>query len=225
MSRTTAPTPSLIKAKPMRALRHSVTPLALALSLAMAPAMAQNVSGDQRFTPVLGQATPLFPQSPQTQNTGSQALYAQPGNVDYRVNAGVDRVVVEVDRDGAPADGQTPVHVVVQLFGADGKLLNRPSDPGGERAVSTSLQLMYYGVHTPTPKAVVSPNGDGVDETQELSYKVVRPSNVTATLTAPGGGVAFTETIAREPGTYPVAFPPAPADPAAAPVARQACSR
>jgi Phosphodiester glycosidase len=95
----------------------------------------------------------------------------------------------------------------------DGTVLNRPSDPGGERAVATSLQLMYYGVHTPTPKPVVSPNGDGVDETQELSYKVVRPSNVSATLTAPGGGVAFTETIARAPGTYPVAFPPAPADP------------
>ena len=126
MSRITAPTPSLIKAKPMRALRLSFTPLALALSLAMAPAAvnpvaAQNVSGDQRFTPVLGQGTPLFPQSPQTQSTGSQVLYAQPGNVDYRINAGVDRVVVEVDRDGAPADGQSPVHVVVQLFGADGK--------------------------------------------------------------------------------------------------------
>jgi hypothetical protein len=101
----------------------------------------------------------------------------------------------------------------------DGTVLNRPSDPGGERAVATSLQLMYYGVYTPAPRPVVSPNGDGADETQELSYKVVRPSNVTVTLTAPGGGVAFTETIAREPGTYPVAFPPVPADPAAEPVA------
>ncbi|HSX63678.1 MAG TPA: hypothetical protein VLF15_03030, partial [Pseudoxanthomonas sp.] len=124
MSRTAAPTPFLIKAKPMRASRLSVKPLALALSLVIAPVAAQNVSGDQRFTPVLGQGTPLFPQSPQSQHTGSQALYAQPGNVDYRVNTGVDRVVVEVDRDGVPADGQSPVHVVVHLYGADGQPLS-----------------------------------------------------------------------------------------------------
>jgi hypothetical protein len=124
MSRTAAPTPSLIKAKPMRAPRLSIKPLALALSLVIAPVAAQNVSGDQRFTPVLGQGTPLFPQSPQTQHTGSQALYAQPGNVDYRVNTGVNRVVVEVDRDGVPADGQSPVHVVVHLYGADGQPLS-----------------------------------------------------------------------------------------------------
>ena len=95
----------------------------------------------------------------------------------------------------------------------DGELLNRPSDSSGERAVSTSLQLMYYGVYAQVAEPVVSPNGDGVAETQQLSYKVVRSSNVTATLTAPGGQVAFTETVVREPGTYAVAFPPVPADP------------
>ena len=58
----------------------------------------------------------------------------------------------------------------------DGTLLNRPSDPGGERPVSTSLQLMYYGAVVAPPVPVVSPNGDGVDETQRLSYKVVAPS-------------------------------------------------
>jgi hypothetical protein len=97
----------------------------------------------------------------------------------------------------------------------DGTLLNRPSDPGGERSVSTSLQLMYYGVYAPEVQPVLSPNGDGVAESQKLSYKVVRPSTVTATLTAPDGSVAFTESLAREPATYPVAFPPAPVDPAA----------
>jgi hypothetical protein len=97
----------------------------------------------------------------------------------------------------------------------DGSLLNRPSDPGGERSVSTSLQLMYYGVYAPRVQPVVSPNGDGVAESQKLAYKVVRPSTVTATLTAPDGSVAFTENGVREPATYPVAFPPAPLDPAA----------
>jgi len=100
----------------------------------------------------------------------------------------------------------------------DGKLLNRPSDRGGERPVSTALQLMYYGVYSPAPEPVISPNADGYLEKQrELSYKIVRPSSVTATLVAPGGAVAFTETLQRVPGTYPVAFPPAPADPTAAP--------
>ena len=101
----------------------------------------------------------------------------------------------------------------------DGTLLNRPSDPGGERAASTALQLMYYGVYAPAPEAVISPNGDGVAEKQrQLSYKVVRPSNVTATLVGPDGAPAFTETVAREPGTFPVAFPPVAADPFAEPV-------
>jgi hypothetical protein len=102
----------------------------------------------------------------------------------------------------------------------DGKLLNRPSDRGGERPVSNALQLMYYGVYSPPPEPVISPNADGYLERQrELSYKVVRPSNVTATLVGPGGAVAFTETLLRQPGTYPVAFPPVSGDPTAEPAA------
>ena len=96
----------------------------------------------------------------------------------------------------------------------EGQLLNRPSDPGGERPVSTSLQLMYYGIFSPAPVAVVSPNGDGVDETQRLSYKVVAPSTVTATLTGPDGTTPFVETIDRLPGTYEVPFPPTANPPA-----------
>src|SRR5207253_3876286 len=41
----------------------------------------------------------------------------------------------------------------------DGKLLNRPSDPGGERPVAEALTLFYYGVYAPPPMArVLSPN-------------------------------------------------------------------
>jgi hypothetical protein len=101
----------------------------------------------------------------------------------------------------------------------DGKLLNRPSDRT-ERPVSTSLQLMYYGAFAPAVLPVISPNGDGVDETQlPLTYRLVRQSTATATLTAPDGSVAFTETGPKAPGTYPVAFPPAPLDPLAPPPA------
>jgi hypothetical protein len=95
----------------------------------------------------------------------------------------------------------------------DGTVLNSPSD-GRERAVSTALMLEYYGVYAAPPlEAVVSPNGDGVAETQKLSYKIVRPSTVSVTLTAPDGTVAFQESGAREPGTYDVAFPPVPPPP------------
>jgi hypothetical protein len=96
----------------------------------------------------------------------------------------------------------------------EGTVLNSPSD-GKERAVSTALMLQYFGVYAPPPlEAVTSPNGDGVADEQRLSYKVVRPSTVTATLTAPDGTVAWQEAgIAREPGAYDVAFPPASASP------------
>jgi len=95
----------------------------------------------------------------------------------------------------------------------DGNVLNSPSD-GKERAVSTALMLQYFGVYAPSPlEPVVSPNGDGVADAQKLSFKVVRPSNVTVTLMAPDGTVAAQETGARSSGTYGVAFPPSPAPP------------
>jgi exopolysaccharide biosynthesis protein len=95
----------------------------------------------------------------------------------------------------------------------DGTVLNSPSD-GRERAVSTALMLQYYGVYAPPPlEAVVSPNGDGVAEAQKLSYKLVRPSTVSVTLSAPDGSVAFQESGLRAPGAYEVAFPPVPPPP------------
>jgi hypothetical protein len=95
----------------------------------------------------------------------------------------------------------------------DGRVLNVPSD-GRERPIATALMLQYYGVFAPPPlEPVVSPNGDGVAETQELSYKLVRPSTVTTTLTAPDGTIAWQESGPREPGTYDVAFPPPPLPP------------
>ena len=85
----------------------------------------------------------------------------------------------------------------------DGKLLNRPSDPGGERAVAEALMLFYYGVYAPAlPARVLSPNADGVDDTQTFAYKLVRPSTVTATLTGPGGVVVPLDSGARAAGSY-----------------------
>ena len=70
----------------------------------------------------------------------------------------------------------------------DGRLMNRPSDPGGERSVAESLAILYTGVYAPPPALpVVSPNGDGIAERQQLSFKVVAPSTVTTSLVGPGG--------------------------------------
>jgi hypothetical protein len=92
----------------------------------------------------------------------------------------------------------------------DGKLLNRPSDPSGERAVAETLAILYTGVYAPPPTLpVVSPNGDGIAERQQLAYKVVSPSSVTASLVGPGGATAFTETQEREPGLYTLSWPDA----------------
>ena len=90
----------------------------------------------------------------------------------------------------------------------NGAVLNRPSD-GRERPISTALMLQYFGVYALPPlEDVVSPNDDGAADVQDLSFKVVRPSTVTVTLTAPDGTIAFQESGERVAGTYDVAFPP-----------------
>jgi hypothetical protein len=90
----------------------------------------------------------------------------------------------------------------------NGKVLSRPSDPGGERPVADMLAVLYTGVYAPPPLLpVVSPNGDGIAERQQLSYKVVAPSTVTASLTGPGGTTAFTQTVSRDAGTYSINWP------------------
>ncbi|HYZ78612.1 MAG TPA: phosphodiester glycosidase family protein [Gaiellaceae bacterium] len=85
----------------------------------------------------------------------------------------------------------------------DGTLLDHPSAPGGELPISDALLVSYSGVYALPPlAAVLSPNGDAVDERQTLSYKVVRPSTVTATLVGPGGVTRDAGSGVRAPGTY-----------------------
>ncbi len=92
----------------------------------------------------------------------------------------------------------------------DGTVLNQPSD-GRERPIATALMLFYSGVYAPPPaETVLSPNGDGIADEQHLTYKIVRPSTVTVTLTAPDGSIAAEESGYRDPGTYDVSFPPVP---------------
>ena len=89
----------------------------------------------------------------------------------------------------------------------DAGLLSRPSGTIGERAISTSLDVVYTGVYAPPPTTpVLSPNGDGVAEQESLSYRLPRPATVTATLTGPDGQPRITDTGAKQPGTYPFVF-------------------
>ena len=90
----------------------------------------------------------------------------------------------------------------------DGTLLNRPSD-GQERRISTALMFLYHGVFAPEPPGRVSPNGDGVDESPGLQYRLVRPSSVSVTLRAPDGSTPVSAQTQQAAGTYPVAFPSA----------------
>ena len=69
----------------------------------------------------------------------------------------------------------------------DGRLLTRPSGRVAPK-VSDALVLSYSGVYAAPPSnPVLSPNGDGVADTEAFSYRVVRPSDVVATLSGPGG--------------------------------------
>ena len=88
----------------------------------------------------------------------------------------------------------------------DGKVLNRPSDPGGERPVAEALVVGYTGVYAPAPAPTLSPNGDGVDEREKLGYKLVRPATVSAKLVAPNGTAREVDAGAKGTGRYELSW-------------------
>jgi hypothetical protein len=61
-------------------------------------------------------------------------------------------------------------------------------------------------VAPPPTQPVLSPNGDGIAETQALSFKIVRPSTVTASLIGPDRIPRATDTGLRNPGTYKLSW-------------------
>lgn len=100
--------------------------LALAISLAMLPGwvVAQSTVPSHRFTPVTGDAMPLYPLSTTSPAHQAPELFGQVDASDNPADAtGLAQVRVEVERDGVPADGQTPVRVKVQLLDAQGQPL------------------------------------------------------------------------------------------------------
>ncbi len=70
-----------------------------------------------------GSGAALHPRAPEQDADKPAVLPARQGEVDYAANARVGRIVVEVERDGLPADGQSAVKVVLRLFDKDGQPL------------------------------------------------------------------------------------------------------
>jgi len=96
------------------------------------------------------------------------------------------------------ASGLAPGGAVTVAF--DGRLLNRPS--GGERPVKEALLVQYAGVYAPDVSTPLL-NGDPGRTEEQLSYKIVRPSTVTAQLVGPDGKPRVLEAaVHHDPGTY-----------------------
>ena len=88
----------------------------------------------------------------------------------------------------------------------DGRVLNRPSDAYGERPVGEALVLGYTGVYSPAPAPTLSSNGDRAADRQTLTYKLVRPSTVSAKLVAPDGTTRELDAGQKPAGTYRVVW-------------------
>ncbi len=90
----------------------------------------------------------------------------------------------------------------------DGHLLSQP--PGGEQLGKEALLVEYYGVYAP-PLPVPLVNGDAGATGEPLSYKIVRPSTVTAQLIGPDAKpVVLEAAVKHDPGSYTFTAPPLP---------------
>jgi len=97
------------------------------------------------------------------------------------------------------AAGVDPGDSVTAAF--DGRLLNRPSGRT-ERAVKEALLVQYFGIYAPEPALPLLTGEPGLTA-EPLSYKVVRPSTVTATLIGPDAVPHPLEAaVQHDPGVY-----------------------
>lgn len=113
----------------------ALAPIALALAmLAGEAAFAQTAPpagspSDVRYTPITGLPSLLYPKTPDVDGRVQPTLddaSTRPGRLDAAANAAVGRIVVEVERDAVPADGQSPVKVAVRVFDRKGEPLKTP---------------------------------------------------------------------------------------------------
>jgi hypothetical protein len=97
---------------------------ALALAAAAQNQPPAGSPSDVRYTAPTAGGAPLHPQAPGHDAEQSRVFRGDPN---FAANAAVARIVVEVDRDAVPADGQSPVKLTLRLFDRDGKPLATPA--------------------------------------------------------------------------------------------------
>jgi hypothetical protein len=82
----------------------------------------------------------------------------------------------------------------------DGQVLNRPRASGG-KPVKEALLVRYEGVYAPPPPVTVLGKKD-LAAGEQLAYRIVRPSSVTAAVVGPDGTEHPLDSGDRQPGTY-----------------------
>ncbi|HET8751202.1 MAG TPA: phosphodiester glycosidase family protein [Gaiellaceae bacterium] len=126
-------------------------------------------------------------------------------NPAYSIGMSSYELAVELSRLGATTAfglGSGPAAGIA----FDGQLLTRPSG-AAEAKVSDALVLSYNGAYAAPPSTpVLSPNGDGVGDTETLAYRIARPSTVAVTLVGPGGARITLASGAQSPGLHTFAW-------------------
>jgi hypothetical protein len=82
----------------------------------------------------------------------------------------------------------------------DGQLLSRPADRVGA-PLKEGLLLQYYGVYAP-PVSLPVVGRVNQGQAEQLVYKLVRPSDVSASVIGPDGVVHPVDSGSRQPGIY-----------------------
>jgi hypothetical protein len=87
----------------------------------------------------------------------------------------------------------------------DGSLLTRPA-AGTEHGISDALVLSYSGVYAAPVAPVLSPNHDGVGDTEVLAYRLVRPATVTVELDGPNGATVPLDSGLKKVGVHTITW-------------------
>ncbi len=94
--------------------------LASTLAAILQPVAAQDVGQHHRFTPVLSGSSTLYPRALASTDATPHRFIADEADAAMGV---LNKIAVDVDRDGVPANGQEPVRVRVQLLDQNGARL------------------------------------------------------------------------------------------------------
>jgi hypothetical protein len=94
----------------------------------------------------------------------------------------------------------------------DGSLLTKPTT-AVEPAISDALLYSYNGVYQAPPALAVVSHGTGIANLQTFTYKLLRASSVTVTLTAPDRTTRPLAQDSEQPGLHNVQWTPASTDP------------